>query len=264
MTPNYQGKRILAGFAVVVSAAGLLFSLSTNTMASAESVGSTASVETVPTCVWQLSGVSDTITLTHPNAASGGDSHTAYVGNDFKLSGSSAETAKIYVGPAGQSSASTSDADNCSFYNNGGLGVSNSGADAQLGIVDASNAKFIAEFGTVDPAMSFNLDGTKPTGSSQFRNLTLSITPTSCFSSNLSGGSGDNWVKESGTTGLNSGTSPISLALLSKANTTTTSTCSFSSGLSVFIPGGMTPRNPGEQYTFTGPTLTTTLSTSIN
>jgi hypothetical protein len=212
--------------------------------------------------LWQLSGVTDSITLTHPNALAGGDSHTAYVGNDFRLTGSSVQSASIYVGPSGQVSASTTDVDNCSFYNSGGLGVSNTGAKADLGIVDAATAKFTAVSGTEDSGMSFLLDGSTPAGGTQLQNLNLTITPTRCVSSNMGAGSGDNWVKESGTTGLNSETSPIPLALLSKANTTTSSSCSFSSGLSVYIPGGLTPRNPGDLYTFTGPTLTTTLSTT--
>ena len=266
MSPKTQSKKFIAGFAVVLSAGGLLLTLSSSTFASAAgSVGSSASVGTVPQCVWQLSGVTDSVTLTHPNASNGGDVHTSYIGNDFKLAGSSSQQASIYVGPAGQGSASSTEADNCSFYNTGGLGVSNTGASAQLAIVETATAKFRADYsGAEDTAMSFPLNGTTPTGSSQNRNLSLTITPANCFSSNLSGGSGDNWVKESGTTGLNSSSSPIPLATLLKANTTTTSTCSFSSSLSVYIPGGLTPAHPGNSYTYTGPTLTTTLSTNYN
>ena len=264
MTTNTLSKKVLAALATVISAAGLMITLSTTTFASAESVGSNASVGTVPTCVWQLSGVTDTVTLTHPNAASGGDSHTSYVGEDFKLTGSSTQQAKIYVGPAGQTSASSTDADNCSFYNVGGLGVSNTGASAQLEIVDPSTAKFTAVHNTEDTGMTFPLDGSKSSYSAHNRNLSLTITPSNCVNTNIGTGSSDSWVKESGTTGLNSASSPISLALLSKAATTTTSTCSFSSAYSVYIPGGLTPRDYGQQYTFTGPTLTTTLSTSVN
>ena len=264
MSPKTQSKKFLAAFAVVLSAGGLLLTLSSSTLASA-AVDSSASVGTVPQCVWQLSGVTDSVTLTHPNASNGGDVHTSYVGNDFKLAGSSIEQASIYVGPAGNAAASTDVADNCSFYNSGGLGVSNTGAMAQLAIVDTVNAKFSAVYNSVeDAAMTFPLNGTTPEGSNKARNLSLTITPANCFSSNLSGGSGDNWVKESGTTGLNSASSPIPLATLAKANTTTTSTCSFSSSLSVYIPGGLTPAHPGNSYTYTGPTLTTTLSTSVN
>ena len=265
MTLKTQGKRYLAGFAVVISSVGLMFTLSTSTLASADSVGSSASVGTVPTCVWQLTGVTDSVTLTHPDATAGGDTHIAYMGKDFRLTGNSSQQAKIYVGAAGVAGASTTDTDNCSFYNSGGLGVSNTGADAQLGIVGTGTAKFTATYNSSeDTAMTFPLDGTTPTGSSQVRNLSLTITPTRCVTSNIGAGSGDNWVKESGTTGLNATSSPISLALLSKANTSTTSTCSFASALSVYIPGGLTPAHAGQQYTFTGPTLTTTLSTSVN
>ena len=264
MSPKTQSKKFLAAFAVVLSAGGLLLTLSSSTLATA-AVDSSASVGTVPQCVWQLSGVEATVTLTHPNASNGGDVHTSYVGNDFRLTGASSDQASVYVGPAGQTSASFTDVDNCSFYNSGGLGVSNTGASAQLAIVETATAKFRADYsGAEDTAMSFPLNGTTPTGSNQARNLSLTITPTNCFSSNLSGGSGDYWVKEAGTTGLNSGSSPIPLATLAKAYTTTTSTCSFSSSLSVYIPGGLTPAHPGNSYTYTGPTLTTTLSTNIN
>ena len=208
MTTNTFSKKILAALVSVISAAGLMFTLSTTTFASAESVGSNASVGTVPTCVWQLSGVSDTVTLTHPNAAGGGDVHTSYVGEDFKLTGSSSKQAKIYVGPAGQTSASTTDVDNCSFYNSGGLGVSNTGAKAQLEMTDAVPS-FTAVHVTEDAAMTFALDGAKSSYSSQLRNLSLTISPTQCVNTNVGTGSADNWVKESGTTGLNSTTSPI-------------------------------------------------------
>jgi len=266
MSHKTQSKKYLAAFAVVISAGGLLLTLTSSTFASASgSVGATASVGTVPTCVWQLTGVTDSVTLLHPNASAGGDAHTSYVGNDFKLAGASSLQASIYVGPAGNATASSSDVDNCSFYNNGGLGISNTGASAQLAIVEPTTAKFSAVYNSIeDTAMSFPLNGTTPSGSSQNRNLSLTITPANCFSSNLSGGSGDNWTKESGTTGLNSASSPIPLATLAKASTTTTSTCSFSSSLSVYIPGGLTPAHPGNSYTYTGPTLTTTLSTSVN
>jgi DeoR/GlpR family transcriptional regulator of sugar metabolism len=87
--------------------------------------------------------------------------------------------------------------------------------------------------------MTFPLDGSKSSYSTHNRNLSLTITPSNCVDTNIGTGSSDSWVKESGTTGLNSASSPISLALLSKAATTTASTCSFSSAYSVYIPGGL-------------------------
>ncbi len=265
MSLTIKSKRFFAAVAVIISAGGLMVTLTSSTFASATgSVGSSASVGTVPLCVWQLSGVTDSVTLSHPDASNGGDAHIAYVGDDFILAGSSSQQASIYVGPAGQSAASSTDVDNCSFYNEFGQGISNTGAIAQLAIVETATAKFRADYnGSEDTAMSFPLNGTTPTGSTKARNLSLTITPANCYSSKV-GSAGDNWVKESGTTGLNSGSSPIPLATLSKANTTTSSTCSFSSSLSVYIPGGLTPAHPGNSYTYTGPTLTTTLSTNVN
>lgn len=247
-------RKVAAGSTALLATGSLVMVCTLTSPASAD-IGTSASVATVPLCTWALNGASAAIALTHPS----GDGHTAYVGNDFLLSGTEAAPAHVFVGPSSATSASTTDSDNCSFYTGSSVNVANSGATVSMAI-PSGEAKFTASDSKGDdPAMGFALDGSATPGAHS-NSITISLTPSSCVDNSVSL-SGADWATASGTTKLNGTSSPVAVATIAKANTTTSSSCSFTTGLSVYIPGGKTPRDPSQTYAFTGPSLTTTLTT---
>ena len=253
--------RIVAGTIAVAATTGLIFTLSAAPAANA-TISSSASVATVPLCVWNITGVTAAISLTHPST-SPGDAHVNYVGNDFYLTGSQAAPTLVYVAKLGNLAASTTDEDNCSFYTANATAQATSGAVITLAI-PGSTGKFTAKItGVEDPAMTFPLDGVTPSGSTKPQTLTVTLAPSACKNDSVTG-VGNNWVTANGDIFLDSGSSPSTEASLAKTYTTTSSSCSFGTGLALYIPGGKTPGTPGGQYTYTGPSLVTTLTVPGN
>lgn len=253
MTQNIIVRKILVAGLALFAGAGLVLVVSTASTSQADYNSGSANVGTVPQCAWALSNVSATISLTHDSS----DGHTKYVGSEFQLSGQSNASANIYVGSAIESAAS-SDPDNCSWY--GATAAATSGGSVQLTLTtDKMTATSTTLAHSSDTSMTYTLDGT--TSGSHHRSMYLTLTPSGCENAKASGdNSTSNWSTANGTNELNSSTSPISIAKLIAAHTTTTSTCTFSSALTTYIPSGIVPSNPNDTYTYVGPTLTSTLT----
>jgi len=251
MSSNYFGKA-LAGAAAVLASVGLAFSISGFSIATADgAIGSSATVATVPQCVWQINGASETIALDHSEYVA--DGHTKYVGQDFGLSGSGANTVKVFVGPAAASAVST-DADNCAWY-----GVTNSaGSGARVTYALPSSPAFTSAASTdnTDNSLGFALNGTTTTGSN-IAQLAVALTKSGCTnaaaSALINGWTGD------ATANLKTGSLSLTAAELLNSTTSTSSSCTWTTKLTTYVPGGKTPAHDADTYTFTGPTVTTTL-----
>jgi hypothetical protein len=251
MSSKYFGKA-LAGAAAVLASVGLVFSISGISIAGADgAIGSSATVATVPQCVWQINGASETIALNHSEYVA--DGHSKYVGQDFGLSGSGANTVKVFVGPSGAGAVST-DADNCAWY-----GVSNSaasGANVTYSLPSTPAFTSSASTATDDNSLGFSLNGSTTTGSHTAQ-LVVDLTKSGCTnaaaSALVNGWTGD------ATANLKTGSLSLTAARLLNSTTSTSSSCTWTTKLSTYVPGGKTPAHDADTYTFTGPTVTTTL-----
>ena len=254
MSSKYFGKA-LAGAAAVLASVGLAFSISGISIATADGeIGSSATVATVPQCVWQINGASTSINMDHTEFA--GDNHTKYVGQDFGLSGADTNSVQVFVGPSAAGAVST-DADNCAWY-----GVSNSagsGANVTYSLPETPTfTSRTANFAN-DNSLGFNLDGDPTTGSNT-KQLSVVLTKSGCTNAAASAGV-NGWTGDA-TANLKTGSLSLTAAQLAKSLTSTSSSCTWTTKLSTYVPGGNTPAHDADTYTFTGPTITTTLTAS--
>jgi len=254
MSSKFFGKAI-AGAAAVLASVGLAFSISGISIATAAgAIGSSATVATVPQCVWQINGASETIPLDHSEFAA--DGHTKYVGQDFGLSGAGANTVKVFVGPAAASAVST-DADNCAWY-----GVTNSagsGANVTYSLPTSPAFTSVASTAPTDNSLGFSLDGAVTTGSHTSR-LAVALTKSDCTNAAAVLPLVSLWDGLDSADLFGSGaTLSLKAAELAKSKTSTSSSCTWTTKLSTYVPGGKTPAHDADTYTFTGPTVTTTL-----
>ena len=246
--------RVLAGVAAVLATAGLAFSLSGISMATAAgSIGSSASVATVPQCVWQISGASEIIALDHTEFAA--DNHTKYVGQDFGLSGAGANTVKVFVGPAASAGVS-SDPDNCAWY--GSTNSAASGANVTYTVPSSPAFTSAASSAADDNSLGFALSGASTTGS-HVAQLVVDLTKANCTNANAPTPLGTDWTGDA-TANLKTGSLSLTAAQLLSSKTSTSSSCTWTTKLTTYIPGGKTPLHDSDTYTFTGPTITTTLT----
>lgn len=253
-----QMKKRLALVMAPIASVGFVFALSTISSASATSdvgtLGSSATVVTVPQCTWNLTNLSDTIALEHPGSGTYGDTHPKYVGLDFGLTGTSSNTVTALVGASGSNAASTSDADNCSWY----------GTVKQSSVTIALTGTAFTGTSTSngsDTSMSFNVDGSSTSGSHTKSLIFNLATAASCWNSAV-GATGTDWQKVTTSTLATGGTTSFIPLALATNKTTTSSTCGYTTTLSTWIPGGITPLHPNDSYLYAGPALTTTLSIS--
>ena len=244
-------KRTIAVVSVLFASVGLAFSLSGISIASADgAIGSTASVATVPQCVWQISGASETITLDHSEF---NDNHTKYVGADFGLSGAGANTVQVFVGPTDASSVSDI-ADNCAWY--GATNSAASGARVTYSLPSAPAFTSSTAGAPSDNSLGFSLNGASTTGGNVAQ-LVVALTKSGCTNENASALTND-WSGAS-SANLKTGSLSLTAAELTASHTSTSSSCTWATKLTTYVPGGHTPANDAETYTFTGPTVTTTL-----
>lgn len=193
-----------------------------------------ASTKTVPWCGWTVSGLPNTLVLTDTSVAAGQTSK--YVGSEISLAGASGSISAFV---SGTGAAATEDVDNCSWY----------GDDNKQGLamtVRASGAGFSATAaqGGADAGMGFDLTELKP----------LSITPTYAASCANGFTTSDSLSVYAGSLGSN----PVTTK--SKASVSTTTACSWTLDYAATIPAGKEPKFGDQVYTFTGPTLTTTVN----
>jgi len=192
-----------------------------------------ASTKTLPWCGWTIQGLPTSLTLL--DKAVTGTAVSKYKGVAIDLEGS-ANDIKAFVGG---SDSYNPDVDNCSWFNDSnkqGLSLT----------VSAASAKFTASAATggADPKMDFSLSDSNK----------LNIVPsygTDC----ANGFSTDSALSVYGT---NLTTTPVHTT--NKSDVTTVSACTWSLKYSTQIPGGLSPAYGDQTYTFTGPTLTTTVT----
>ena len=230
-------KRVVAIVATPLAGLGLIFTLTGLSPASADISGSNAtgsSVGTIPACSWHLVGVSGSVQLIHSDG-------TKYKGLDYPISGSTTSSVDSYVGPSSASTMPTSpQVDDCSWY---GQEVG-----AQITIATTDTPAFHATSPSGDTSMDFTLSGPE-------HKLSATVSP-SCASPWSLPTAGANDIYEGQTSAV--------ATSLAKANVSTTSSCSYTVGYSVTVPGGLIPTNSGDTYVMAGPALTTTLVTSTN
>jgi len=240
-------RKFLAGLVAPIALLGLIVSLSGFQNASAD-ISTSASVGTVPQCVWVLTGVGDAIPMSHPSTGLG-DTHPKYVGLDFYLSGSGTSTSGVFAGPSNATTVSALP-DNCSWY--GGSNAATSGAEVNFSV--SANPTFTGIDATIpaDTSMNFPLDASATLGS---HTKVLNVVVTGSCGSNWSG-----LAKTGGTYPFATGALTTPVAHLASTFTNTQSSCTWATALNTYVPGGVSPLHAADTYNFTGPAITTTLT----
>lgn len=228
-------KRVVAIVATPLAGLGLVFTLTGLSPASADISGSNAtgsSVGTIPACSWHLVGVSGSVQLTHSDS-------TKYKGLDYPISGSTSSSVDSYVAPSSASTMPSSpQVDDCSWYGHE--------VGAQITIATTDTPAFKASLPSGDTSMDFTL-------SDSAHKLSATVSP-SCASP---------WsIPSAGANDIYLGHTSAVATSLAEASVSTTSSCSYTVGYSVTVPGGLTPTNSGTTYVMSGPALTTTLVTT--
>jgi hypothetical protein len=238
----------LKAFAILpVAAALMFFGLQAVTASFAETTGdgetpatTGATAATIEDCEWYLDGVATDLSLIN-------DSGMEYVGDDYELTATN-DAVKIFL------SGTNVEDDRCSFYDDvrgAGVEVSWTGP-VGFANVDASDTSLDWQLGDaleVGPSVS---------------SLDIAYTPVA-GSCDVAFGDGDS------VSITNAATSPLTPAQISDVSTATYNPaaaegsatfakCTLNASYSVKLPGGRTPLNPGSSYTFTGPTITTTIT----
>lgn len=240
-------RKFLAGLVAPIALLGLVVSLAGFQNASAD-ISTSASVGTVPQCVWVLTGVGDSIPMSHPSTGSG-DTHQKYVGLDFYLSGSGTSTSGVFAGPSNATTVST-DPDNCSWY--GESNAATSGAEVNFTVPAAPTFTGTDSTESGDTSMSFPLDGSATLGS---HTKVLNVVVTGSCGTNWSG-----LAKTGGTYPFATLATTSVVAHLASTNTNTLSSCTWMTALNTYVPGGISPSHAADTYNFIGPAITTTLT----
>lgn len=240
---NSKFKKALAGAtlslaigAMAIGIAGVGPALAATTQPGSGDVGLTesttsASTTTLPWCGWYLTGIDATLALDASNST--------YDGTEIDLTASD-DGIEAFVNGSGTYSSAT---DNCSWY-----GSANQQA-AWVSVV-ANSAAFTAttpaDTDGTDSSMNFNLD------SANKLNITVTENPDgSCVAD------GFTLVPDASVFDGTLSSNPIKSA--ASVDVTTTDRCAWSMNYATKIPGGKVPTYGEATYTFTGPTLTTTL-----
>ena len=235
-------------FAILpVAAALMFFGLQTVTASFAETTGdgetaatTGATAATIEDCEWYLEGVATELSLIN-------DSGMEYVGDDYDLT-ATVDELKVFL------SGTDVEDDRCSFYDDvrgAGVEVSWSGPVGFANVV-AGDTSLDWELGDAledGPAVS---------------SLDIAYTPV-VGSCDVAFGVG------ASVSITNAATSPLTPAQISDLSTqsfnpaaeegsATFAKCTLNATYSVKLPGGQTPSNPGDSYTFAGPSITTTIT----
>lgn len=197
------------------------------------SVGATTT--TVPWCGWTVAGLPTGLTLVD-EAAVLAEEESRYMGAEIALSG---ETNGISAFVSGTDEISA-DEENCSWY-----GDANKQGLAMTVSADRSNfTARAAGANSDDDGMGFELtESSNP--------LTITPSYTGCSAAFVT--SDDLSVSTASLT-----SNPVTAS--DKELVTTTSSCTWGLAYSAKIPSGMMPMFGDRDYTFTGPTLTTTVN----
>jgi hypothetical protein len=236
---------IIAGLLLLVGAsalsAGVSYSDDTAEDSNADTSATTSTVDSQEKCTWYLTGIQASISLEVFSGGTGGK----YDGTEMVLKKDAASDLTVYT--SGNVGVGTADLNSeCTFYNGKtGVSVSNSIASYAVTAADTEGA---------DANMNYSLSALNP--------LKVTYTETTCWNN----GSGDTplnaWTNNESAiemySALNTSGSVMSLALEDtlQVNTTDVSErCSASSVYELKIPAGKEPTRPGNDITFTGPSV---------
>lgn len=234
-----KNKKLAATLALPVSA--LLIILGTQSGVGAFATGidgeaatpitTSASADTILQCGWRISGVASTISLANATPT------LEYVGTEYALAGSDTD---ILIHLSGDATEGT----RCSFYND------YKGAQVKVSWVGVDFT------GSPDDSLGWSVVDSA---------LGITYTDADCVAA---------WVTEPSLTiseeMVPAGEVVPAAILATSINTSaayspdavtgaTFPSCGFSASYSTAIPSGLTPGSPGTTYSFTGPTLTSTL-----
>lgn len=194
-----------------------------------------ADAETLEDCEWYLNGVETTLSLV-------AESELEYVGDNYTLA---VEDTDINVYFSG----TESEDDRCSFYDDvqgarvavswDGVSFVAGGGDTSL---DWSLGDALETSGTSALAIAY------ATGSS------CDVAFTSGLTAEITSDATTPQIPASIGNAATAGFDPTALT------GSTFAKCNLNASYSVVMPGGRAPDNPGSAYTFTGPTLTTTIT----
>ena len=236
---------ILAGLLLLIGAsaftAGASFSDNTAGSQNGSDSATTSTVDSQEKCTWFLTGIQASISLEVSAGGTGGK----YDGTEMTLNKAADTDLTLYT--SGNLGAGTADANTeCTFYNDKtGASVSNSISSYSVTAADEDGA---------DGQMDFNLTNTNP--------LKVTYTKGTCWNNaNSDSGASDWTVNETAINmygvGHNSG-SVMSLTYANTLQVNTTSAserCSAGSNYELKVPANLEPRNPGQNITFTGPSV---------
>jgi len=236
---------IIAGLLLLVGASALSAGVSYSDDTAAESDGgnstTTSTVDSQEKCTWYLTGIQASISL---DVLSGG-TNDKYDGTEMTLEKDAATDLTVYT--SGNQGTGAADGNTeCTFYNaKTGVSVSNSIATYGVTARDTIGA---------DDSMNYDLSPTNP--------LKVTYAETICWSNGTADNPTNAWtVNESPIdmySALHTDGNVMSLAIGDTLQVNTSSLserCSASSVYQLKIPAGKEPSRPGNDITFTGPSV---------
>ena len=236
---------IIAGLLLLVGAsaisAGVSYSDETAFDSDATESATTSVVDSQEKCTWYLTGIQASISLDVLSGGTGGK----YDGTEMVLQKEAASDLTVYTsGNAGVGTAEINS--ECTFYNGKtGVSVSNSIDTYTVSAVDTTGP---------DAGMDYTLSVSNP--------LKVTYTETTCWNNDTSDQPENSWTNNASAIDMyasgNDSGSVMSLVLADtlQVNTTDESErCSASSVYQLKIPAGKEPTRPGNNITFTGPSV---------
>ena len=236
---------IIAGLLLLVGAsalsAGVSYSDDTAAESDSDASATTSTVDSQEKCTWYLTGIQASISL---DVLSGGTDNK-YDGTEMTLEKAADTDLTVYT--SGNQGTGTADANSeCTFYNaKTGVSVSNSIATYAVTAEDTMGA---------DTNMNYSLSALNP--------LKVTYTKTTCWNNGTADAPENAWTNNASAIDMysesNTSGSVMSLALadtLQVNGTSHSERCSASSVYQLKIPADKEPTRPGDNITFTGPSV---------
>jgi len=236
---------ILAGFLLLIGAAAFSATASFSDSTAGDQDGATSDttsvVDSQEKCTWYLTGIQESISL----EVTAGGTNSKYDGTELTLGKEADEDLTVYT--SGNQGAGSADGNTeCTFYNGKtGVSVANSISTYAVTAEDEVGA---------DVNMGYNLSSTNP--------LKITYSQTVCWNAGDTDSDPNDWTFNPSAIEMYSGDNnsgnimSLSLADTLQVNTTSISErCSASSSYEMKVPANLEPSNPGQNITFTGPSV---------
>jgi hypothetical protein len=236
---------VIAGLLLLVGAsalsAGVSYSDDTAGDSDGDASATTSTVDSQEKCTWYLTGIQATISLDVLSGGTGGK----YDGTEMVLEKAADTDLTVYTS-GNQGTGTAEENSECTFYNGKtGISVSNSIAAYAVTAADTVGA---------DANMNYSLSLTNP--------LKVTYAETTCWNNGTADQPVNAWTTNELAIDMygegNASGSVMSLALADTLQVNTTSLserCSASSLYQLKIPAGKEPTRPGNDITFTGPSV---------